>query len=533
MFDDDNELDPADSEPNEEELEYVSPNIGRELGEQQVPRFDIDKLRPFEAVFVDNKDYPCKVRGGAETFLVFIDYKTRTKHKVDLHSKAHNGLAFRKLVAREGIHKLPYHCRVYTDGCGSMNHVRDTAVLLGIDHQFIPPHQQSLNEAEKVCDSIFVAVRTVMEHHNAPSQYFSLVVDLAMYTDLRTATTASRNWKTPYEMSHGTMPFIGKIHRPFTKCFVQVPKSKRRKLAAQGLENLRAEPGRFVGFHGPHSSTYAVLLDKQLPGQPERLVHSRSASFNDRDYIMPSAERARKQADSRVIGFEGKYDAAASEEAETEQSNSNPLYGGPEASTDIGEDDYECFDLDKPENQPWFTHADAPQPRPRPTYNKMCIAMKHEAIIHMVMNVHKEFDDSEYTECTKILNASIPRHEDHRMVAHILTAHSQTDMGWDKALASDDQIKVIEALEKEMESLTSTILTEVNENDEEYHQACELATPGRILLGIKRSGMYKSRGVKQGFKEDTEQADGPNFNHPGSLAWDVDNISQVRRVFLI
>ena len=295
IFDDDNELDPANSEPDEEELEYVAPNIGRELGEQQVPRFDIDKLRPFEAIFVDNKDYPCNVRGGAKTCLVFIDYKTRTKHKIDLHNKAQNGLAFRKIVAREGIHKLPYHCRVHTDGCGSMNHVRDTAVMLGIDHQFVPPHQQSLNEAEKVCDSIFADVRTVMEHHNAPSQYFSLMVDLAMYTDIRTATTKSREWRTPYEMSRGAVPFIGRIHRPFTRCFVQVPKSKRKKLAAQGLENLRAEPGRFVGFHGPYSSTYAVILDKQVPGQQDRLVHSRNVSFNDEDYIMPSARKNKRQ----------------------------------------------------------------------------------------------------------------------------------------------------------------------------------------------------------------------------------------------
>ena len=255
VFDDDNELDPLDSEPEDEELEYISPNIGRELGEQQVPRFDIDKLRPFEAVFVDNKDFPCKVRGGATTCRVFIDYKTRTKHKVDLRSKAQNDTAFKKIGAREGMHKLPYSCRVYTDGCGSMNLVRDTAISLGIDHQFIPPYQQSLNEAEKVCDSIFAEARAGMEYHNAPEHWFSLMIDYAVYTDIRTATTASRNWMTPHEMSRGIVPFIGKLHRPCTKCFVQVPKSKRKQLAAQGLHNLRAEPGRFVGFQGPYSST--------------------------------------------------------------------------------------------------------------------------------------------------------------------------------------------------------------------------------------------------------------------------------------
>ena len=255
---------------------------------------------------------------------------------------------------------------------------------------------------------------------------------------------------------------------------------------------------------------------------PNFNYYAHVAKFNSiRMTTFRSNRGTRRIALSRIIGFEARSNAGtavASEEAETGQSISNPLCGDPEATADREEDDHEYFDFDRPENQRWFTHIDAPQPRPRPTYSKMCMTMKREAIIHMVMNVHKEFDDSNYTECAKILNTSTPRHEDHRMLAQILAAHSQNDMDWDKALASDDRNKVIEALEKEMESLTSTILTEVKEDDEEYNQACELATPDRILLGIKRSGIYKSRGVKQGFKEDIEQADGPNFNYYAHVA---------------
>ena len=110
FFDDDNNLDQADSD-SDEDLEYMAPVAGRQLGEQNVPRFDIKKLRPFEAVFVDNKDYATAVRGGATTTLIFIDYLSRTKHKIDLTSKAHNGKAFKQIVAREGIHKL---CLLYT-----------------------------------------------------------------------------------------------------------------------------------------------------------------------------------------------------------------------------------------------------------------------------------------------------------------------------------------------------------------------------------------------------------------------------------
>ena len=62
-------------------------------------------------------------------------------------------------------------------------------------------------------------------------------------------------------------------------------------------------------------------------------------------------------------------------------------------------------------------------------------------------------------------------------------------------------------------------LQELHESDSKYSEATELATPGRMLLSVKRSsGRYKARGVKQGFKEDTEQADGPNFNYYAHVA---------------
>ena len=48
---------------------YTAEVAGRELGVQPVPRFDLQALRPFEAMFVDNKNFPCPVRGGAKTTL--------------------------------------------------------------------------------------------------------------------------------------------------------------------------------------------------------------------------------------------------------------------------------------------------------------------------------------------------------------------------------------------------------------------------------------------------------------------------------
>ena len=143
----------------EPDFDYEAPVAGRRLGVQSVPRFNLSKLRPFEVMSVDNKDFPCDIIGGFKTAFIFICYKTRAKASVALHRKTENGKAFKRIVARHGIHKLTYPCRVYSDGCGSMKHVEDDASQVGIDHAYIPPHQASLNEAEKVADHMWASAR--------------------------------------------------------------------------------------------------------------------------------------------------------------------------------------------------------------------------------------------------------------------------------------------------------------------------------------------------------------------------------------
>ena len=129
---------------------------GRSLGVQPVPRFDIDQLRPFEVMFCDHKDYDSPVRGGATHAFVLIDVKTRAKFKIDQTSKTQAGLSFSRIMAMNGVHKLPYKCRIYSDGCGSMKYVEKHATRMGIDHAYTPPHEASLNEAEKTCDRLDV-----------------------------------------------------------------------------------------------------------------------------------------------------------------------------------------------------------------------------------------------------------------------------------------------------------------------------------------------------------------------------------------
>jgi len=95
--------------------------------------------------------------------------------------------------------------------------------------------------------------------------------------------------------------------------------------------------------------------------------------------------------------------------------------------------------------------------------------------------------------------------------ASVVGQHAQKDMNWKKALDSNQRSDILTALELEMTSLQKTILTAITKDDDDFNLAVKIATPGRLLLDIKRSGKYKVRGVKQGFKEDKELSDGPDF----------------------
>ena len=78
-----------------------------------------------------------------------------------------------------------------------MAHVMETATKMGINHQYLPPHDPQLNDAEKMVDSMWSVARVHLAHTGAPTSVFALAVGYAMHVDMRMATTASREWKNP------------------------------------------------------------------------------------------------------------------------------------------------------------------------------------------------------------------------------------------------------------------------------------------------------------------------------------------------
>lgn len=105
------------------------------------------------------------------------------------------------------------------------------------------------------------------------------------------------------------------------------------------------------------------------------------------------------------------------------------------------------------------------------------------------------------------------------MLAEASSAEASTkDMNSSRALKTDDRDRIIDALDSEVKSLEASILEGLTPDRPDYEEAVQCAISGRCLLDLRRSGDYKVRGIKQGFKENKALADGPNFSYCSHMA---------------
>ena len=123
------------------------------------------------------------------------------------------------------------------------------------------------------------------------------------------ATSAHRDWLTPYEILRGSQPSIAHLQPFWTKAFVQVPKTKRAKMKEWGQPNQRAEIGHLIGFQDLWGSTARVLLDRN------RVVHSRNVTYDSKSVTnptpAPTVDRGEDQSVAERDGIEEIIDGFA------------------------------------------------------------------------------------------------------------------------------------------------------------------------------------------------------------------------------
>ena len=143
--------------------------------EAKPPRFNIEQLKPWEVmtVFADEKEFPAPQRGRTKTSFILLEMASDGWFFKAENSKTQHGDSFRKIMVENGVHLLDYPRVIYTDGCGSMVHVRDMAIGMGINYIAIPPHSQSLNEAERIADRLWACARIVLISTEAIDSLFA------------------------------------------------------------------------------------------------------------------------------------------------------------------------------------------------------------------------------------------------------------------------------------------------------------------------------------------------------------------------
>ena len=410
---------------------------------------------------------------------------------------------------------------------------------MGVHYEPLPPYEPNLNAAESAINRTMMVARANLAMSNAPEKYLPFAVSTACYVHHRSATTAVRGERTPYELITGIVPDVSHL-RPFMSS--GYAKLGREKLHAMKRSktplpiSCTGLPVLLLGYQSMYSSTHALLTSRG------RVIHSRSAAFDvdaplgvHRDLVGPRSSPApspfpvtvefsgvpSKEAsvevndppnDDAVNNMPDDLEEAQPEEAQVEEAQPE----GVMEDVHVQIDDNVLFEaLDYARLVPSMpdTHGTISSenmvegPRTRGWQSTPFINDSHA----------QANDDSRRSAVTSLfsLTSQIPETNlgQHGRIAQAMAAISMKDMSWKQALRGEDAILATQAFQAEYDALTKRILTRLDPGSTRYKQAVLEAVPGRVLLDRKRNGTYKARMVKQGFKENKEALDGADFTY--------------------
>ena len=173
------------------------------------------------------------------------------------------------------------------------------------------------------------------------------------------------------------------------------------------------------------------------------------------------------------------------------------------------------FDLDNPDQQKfWYQNETMGTRATRGTRNDQPADAFFIQIEKAQYLPEMDRDEAVMRVFNEMINPSkVTDHGSIREGGMYFTMLAMKDIKWKKAHQSDDAARIISSFHDERDSLLSTVFTLVEKDDPEYDKLYQMAVTGRCLLDLRRNEAYKTRGVKQGFKENKITADGDGFNY--------------------
>ena len=507
-----------------------------------MPRFDLQAMNPWALSFADEIEFAFKVRGRKQHALLVYDVVTGGYRCKQETSKKEHGTKMNEIIVEEALHRRPYQVTVASDGCGSMRLLRDAALSRGVNHFFIPPWSPEDNPVEGVVNHFKSDVATVLLSACAVGGALdeSFVGYAAEYVcwmherfahsrrgDHRAPSPWHHNFKTGARM-HRAVPFgtAGRAH---------VSPALRAKRGSPKYE--RTEPVICLGYQHVYSDVYRCLT------RHGTIIHSKQVVW-DVDAPLGVWLDDRHELDGGKITESELYGSAGLQlfkEKAGAKTHRVSDFGGPDAvlravATRMlrrdgtprpadhifqrcQQNDGICVQealrtkfLDRDGLWRQYTEAD----------------LRYDlARGYLAIDVHSAAREGEGKKpgpkragAGKKDKGSRARRRACSAVASEGEASSIAlrDLKWGEWLHGQHHDAIVASYHKEFNGLTSTVLEELAPDHADYATAVRRATNCRVILEYKRSGVFKTRCVIQGFREAFALLDGADFKYASDVA---------------
>ena len=211
---------------------------------------------------------------GKRYYITFIDDYSKYCHTYLLNSKDEAAEKFMEFVAmvQNKFNKTPKILRTDNGGEYIYHELENYLKKHGIEHQTTVRYTPSQNgTSERKNRYLVEMMKTMLNDARLDNKYWGETVLTATYLQNRLPTRSTQ--KTPFELWHGFLPYIGHLKVFGAKAFSYIPKQLRRKL------DCNAEEGILIGYS---TTTKGYRILNPLT---EKVTISRSVKFDERNQL--------------------------------------------------------------------------------------------------------------------------------------------------------------------------------------------------------------------------------------------------------
>ena len=490
-------------------------------GSTQRYRIDPASLECGELIMVDSKPYPFQVRGGSKMYcLVAVDVRSRRAIKVDHRVKDAVGIALKHIIVYWSLHLRAAQGKKVTiasDNCGSMRHVRETAISMGCNYVPLPVDEQSLNIAEGEIKLIFDGVYATLLHCKGVVPIrFARSVTNAVIIQNNYRPRKSRGFDQPiaiWNRTQGEMLDVSALV-PIGNLMVQRKKAADKHVPIEKLKQILeiSDTGELImrrntnpGMRGNVVIMIGYVND-QLLKQKELLQIT-----NDGCVSIRVSRNTRVLANPQKSAIKG---PTLTREDELHQETDDESTDDDQIIEIFSSDDEDIFENedDSYDDEASSTESEDYASSDDPLLDSFNCFLTAIDPTFEVNNVeqdekHASISSDTWRQIDMVMSVDMKTTASQRnMLAHYIANKitNQKDIPWkSKVMGTPLEAPAREALQNEMDSFEKNGFYKVDPDSQEYVTALKSAALGRMIVSLKRkdgdgSQRVKVRGVKRG-----------------------------------